>query len=176
MGINKRTHRQRFRAFWSGSDWRSSSTTDDIPPLSAPNTAQVPPRLTRHATQPLPAHFSAPSLPITSPVANILADATTMAANATIIFSQPGVQPPVYVVTSLSEPPWEILEMFVDEQQPESENLVFKRTFQNVSKGSYQYKIRIGEGHWVVDESKESGMAWPSKPTPQILKAIHSCR
>jgi hypothetical protein len=80
-----------------------------------------------------------------------------MTTNATITFSQTGVQPPVYVVTSLSEPPWETLEMNVEDEQTASGDLVFARHFDNVAEGNYQYKIRIGDGHWVVDESKDSG-------------------
>ncbi|KAH4024776.1 hypothetical protein HBI56_174830 [Parastagonospora nodorum] len=79
-----------------------------------------------------------------------------MAESATITFSQTGVQPPVYVVTSLSDPPWEPLEMHVDEAQTASANLIFTRRFDNVAEGDHQYKIRIGDGHWVVDESRDS--------------------
>ncbi|KAH7346952.1 hypothetical protein BKA66DRAFT_433221 [Pyrenochaeta sp. MPI-SDFR-AT-0127] len=77
-----------------------------------------------------------------------------MTSKATITFSQAGVQPPVYVVTSLSG--WATLEMSVNEEHTASGDLVFTKQFSNVTEGSYQYKIRIGENHWVVDESKES--------------------
>lgn len=80
----------------------------------------------------------------------------TMTGTATITFSQTGVQPPVYVVSSLSG--WTTLEMHVEDDQTASGNLIFTKQFSNVAEGSYQYKIRIGEDHWVVDESKESGM------------------
>ncbi|KAF2026934.1 hypothetical protein EK21DRAFT_102895 [Setomelanomma holmii] len=79
-----------------------------------------------------------------------------MSNTATITFSHTGVQPPVYVVTSLSDPPWETLEMSVDPEQTASANLIFTQTFDRVAEGSYQYKIRIGDGHWVVDDSKDS--------------------
>jgi hypothetical protein len=82
-----------------------------------------------------------------------------MTERATITFAEAGVQPPVYVVTSMSEPPWETLEMRVDKDRSTSANLVFTRDFDNVPAGNYQYKIRVGEGHWVVDESKDSGMS-----------------
>jgi hypothetical protein len=81
-----------------------------------------------------------------------------MTERATIVFSQAGVQPPVYVVTSLSEPPWETLEMEIDKDRSTTDNLVFTRQFDKVAAGNYQYKIRVGEGHWVVDESQDSGM------------------
>ncbi|KAF3036804.1 hypothetical protein E8E12_005144 [Didymella heteroderae] len=79
-----------------------------------------------------------------------------MQSEATITFTQPGTQPPVYVVTSLSTPPWATLELKPSEEKTPSGDLVFEQKFGNVAEGSYQYKIRIGEGHWVVDESKES--------------------
>ncbi|KAF2996082.1 hypothetical protein E8E13_004494 [Curvularia kusanoi] len=79
-----------------------------------------------------------------------------MQSDATITFTQPGVQPPVYVVTSLSTPPWATLELKPSEGKTPSGDLVFEQKFANVHEGSYQYKIRIGEGHWVVDESKET--------------------
>ncbi|KAI1584765.1 hypothetical protein PtrEW7m1_002555 [Pyrenophora tritici-repentis] len=78
-----------------------------------------------------------------------------MVNNATITFTQPGVKPPVYVTSSLSG--WAPLEMDVvgDEKTPEGD-IVFRKHFSQTSKGSHQYKIRIGEDHWVLDESKET--------------------
>ena len=153
MSIVKRTKRQRVRALWPGSR-RSSSTTDDIPPLADPSNTRFHPRLTRHATEPASTDPRLPPLSVFSSSSNIR---TTMRDNATITFSQTGVQPPVYVVTSLSEPPWETLEMSVDKEQTASANAIFTRHFDNVPEGDYQYKIRIGDGNWVVDESKDSG-------------------
>ena len=80
-----------------------------------------------------------------------------MTTHATITFSQEGVQPPVYVVTSLSG--WTTQEMDVDVQRTPSGDLVFRKEFSDVAEGSHQYKIRIGEDHWFLDESKESGMS-----------------
>jgi hypothetical protein len=80
-----------------------------------------------------------------------------MTSEATITFSQAGVQPPVYVVTSLSTPPWATLELTPSNEKTPSGDVIFRQQFGNVAEGSYQYKIRIGEGHWVVDETKESG-------------------
>ncbi|KAJ4354853.1 hypothetical protein N0V95_003463 [Ascochyta clinopodiicola] len=79
-----------------------------------------------------------------------------MQGEAAITFTQPGVHPPVFVVTSLSTPPWEPLELKPSKEKTPSGDLIFEQKFGNVAEGSYQYKIRIGEGHWVVDESKES--------------------
>ncbi|KAG9200333.1 hypothetical protein G6514_007158 [Epicoccum nigrum] len=93
--------------------------------------------------------------PTLSSLATVPADAS-MQSEATITFTQPGVQPPVYVVTSLSSPPWATLELKPSEDKTPSGDFVFEQKFANVSEGSYQYKIRIGEGNWVVDDSKES--------------------
>ncbi|KAF2852727.1 hypothetical protein T440DRAFT_392489 [Plenodomus tracheiphilus IPT5] len=77
-----------------------------------------------------------------------------MTSNAIIVFSQAGVRPPVYVTTSLSG--WTILEMDAEKAQEDSEELVFKKEFVDIAEGSHQYKIRIGQDHWVLDESTES--------------------
>ncbi|KAI8942219.1 hypothetical protein NX059_000302 [Plenodomus lindquistii] len=78
-----------------------------------------------------------------------------MTGDATIIFSQAGVRPPVYVTTSLSG--WTVLEMDAEKAHQGSEDFVFKKNFADVAEGNHQYKIRIGEHHWVLDESTESG-------------------
>jgi hypothetical protein len=78
-----------------------------------------------------------------------------MATKATITFSQTGVQPPVYVTSSLSG--WTTLEMDVEEDKTASDNLVFSKEFSDVAEGSHQYKIRLGEDHWILDESKDTG-------------------
>lgn len=77
-------------------------------------------------------------------------------SKTTITFTQAGVESPVYVVTSLSSPPWQPLEMKVAEPKPDTLAKTFIRDFEGVAEGTYQYKIRIGEGHWVVDEHKET--------------------
>lgn len=83
---------------------------------------------------------------------------TSMQGEATITFTQAEVEPPVYVVTSLSTPPWAPLELKPSKEKTSSGDYIFEQKFSNIAEGSYQYKIRIGEGHWVVDESKESGL------------------
>lgn len=47
--------------------------------------------------------------------------------------------------------------MRVSEEQTASANLIFARQFEGLVEGSHQYKIRIGDGNWVLDESKETG-------------------
>ena len=100
-----------------------------------------------------------------------------MAISATITFSQAGVEPPVYVVTSLSG--WTTLEMDIESERTSSGDLVFSKKFTDVDEGNYQYKIRIGEHHWVLDESKESGkfgrviiiFVWTDGQQTQMSKA-----
>lgn len=85
-----------------------------------------------------------------------------MATHATITFSQPGVRPPVYVTSSLSG--WTPLEMDVADNTTASGDPVFTKTFSNVDQGSYQYKVRLGQDHWILDESKQTGMAESELP------------
>ena len=172
MSITKRTKRQRVRALWPGNR-RPSSTTDGIPPSSDPSIESLP-RLTRHSTDPTTTDSRLPPLYVFSSSSDNSAP-VTMSNSATITFSQTGVQPPVYVVTSLSEPPWETLEMSVDNEQTASANLIFTRHFDNAPEGDHQYKVRIGDGHWVVDESKDSGTPCPLQRSLNVL-IPHSCR
>lgn len=75
-----------------------------------------------------------------------------MAHQVTITYSSPGLQPPVYITSSLSEPQWDLIEM--DCSEAPSGEWEFSKTFPAV-KGEYQYKFRLGPGDWwVCDESK----------------------
>lgn len=75
-----------------------------------------------------------------------------------ITYSHPGTQPPVYVATSLSSPPWQPLEMRCGDQRTNDGELIFHRDFENVDAGSYQYKFRLGPGDWwVLDETAATG-------------------
>jgi hypothetical protein len=75
-----------------------------------------------------------------------------MAHKVTVTYSSPGLQPPVYITTSLSEPEWELLEMDC-RRTPNGEH-EFAKTF-HAAEGEYQYKFRLGPGDWwVCDESK----------------------
>ncbi|KAJ8107853.1 hypothetical protein OPT61_g8580 [Boeremia exigua] len=154
MSIFSRPNRRRLRSLWTGSK-RPPSTTDDIPPRVDPtsNSLESRPQLIRHASDPTLQDASLRPAILNPPIAPVNA---SMQGEATVTFTQPGVQPPVYVVTSLSTPPWAPIELKPAEEKTTSGDLVFEQKFANVAEGSYQYKIRIGEGHWVVDESKES--------------------
>lgn len=149
------TSHQSPRPLWPASI-PPSSTTDHIPlPVDAP-LAHDPPRLARHASHPAyPTLLPPPSPP--PPLPNPTLDGT-MAARATITFSQPGVQPPVYVTTSLNN--WTLVQMQPLHDKTASGDLIFSREFTGVAEGSHQYKIRVGEDHWVLDESKETGMSF----------------
>jgi hypothetical protein len=69
-----------------------------------------------------------------------------------ITYSSPGLQPPVYITTSLSDPQWDLLEMGCSESA--SGEWEFTKTF-SAAEGEYQYKFRLGPGDWwVCDESK----------------------
>lgn len=158
MSILSRPNRHRLRSLWTTSR-RSSSTTDDIPPKADPITKSLEslPQLTRNASDPILQDGRNPQTPTLS-TSPIVSANTSMQSEATITFTQPGVEPPVYVVTSLSTPPWAPLELKPSKEKTPSGDYIFKQKFGNVAEGSYQYKIRIGEGHWVIDESKETGM------------------
>ncbi|KAK5726581.1 hypothetical protein LTR15_002466 [Elasticomyces elasticus] len=78
--------------------------------------------------------------------------AATMKSPATVEYTSKGLQPPVYVFTSLSDPQWEPLELD-HEKQADGENRFYK-TFV-AEEGEYQYKFRLGPGDWwALDESK----------------------
>jgi hypothetical protein len=79
-------------------------------------------------------------------------NATMAAHEVTVTYSSPGLQPPVYITTSLSEPEWDLLEMDC-RRTPNGEH-EFAKTF-HAAEGEYQYKFRLGPGDWwVCDESK----------------------
>lgn len=78
--------------------------------------------------------------------------AAAMTQTVTITYSSPGLQPPVCVSTSLSQPQWDVLEM--DYSELPSGEREFVKTFQ-VSGGKHQYRFRLGSGDmWVCDEGK----------------------
>ncbi|KAK0944743.1 hypothetical protein LTR29_003756 [Friedmanniomyces endolithicus] len=76
----------------------------------------------------------------------------TMTYPATVKYTSKGLQPPVYIFTSLSEPQWEAVEMD-HETLADGEN-GFSKTFM-ADEGEYQYKFRLGPGDWwALDETK----------------------
>ncbi|CAI6337645.1 unnamed protein product [Periconia digitata] len=78
-----------------------------------------------------------------------------MVTRASITFEHPKTDSPVYVVTEMSSPPWEPLEMKDSGRKTDAGDIIFVRDFEDVDEGNHQYKIRIGEGNWVLDSSKD---------------------
>ena len=78
-------------------------------------------------------------------------------------------RPPVFITTSLTIPPWQLLEMNYDAGLSSNESVsVYVIDFEHVAAGTYQYKFRIGSGGvggdnggseecWVLDEGAEVG-------------------
>jgi hypothetical protein len=75
----------------------------------------------------------------------------------TIKYAKAGTDSPVYIVTELSSPPWEVLPMHPTSQKTDFGGTVFARDFDDVPPGTYQYKIRIGDHHWLIDDTKLTG-------------------
>lgn len=63
----------------------------------------------------------------------------------TVEYTSPGLQPPVYVFTSLSNPQWDAVEM--DSQKNDAGEYHFTKSFA-AEEGEYQYKFRLGPGDW----------------------------
>ncbi|KAM3416345.1 hypothetical protein BST61_g7949 [Cercospora zeina] len=76
--------------------------------------------------------------------------AVAMTMPITLEYSSPGLQPPVYIATSLSDPQWEPIEM--EGTKDNGGEYHFSKSF-NAHEGEYQYKLRLGPGDWwVCDE------------------------
>ncbi|KAF2001547.1 hypothetical protein P154DRAFT_574894 [Amniculicola lignicola CBS 123094] len=156
MSFLKHRHRgKHIKALWPGSSSKAAASTDNIP--RQPESDARSPLLSRRPSDPMPRTRRQRS---TTTLRSTVSDSTTpppvTMAKATIGFSRPGLQAPVFVVTSLSTPPWDVLEMNVDDQKTDSGDLVFKLSFDHVAEGTYQYKIRTGGSHWVIDDSQET--------------------
>jgi hypothetical protein len=83
-----------------------------------------------------------------------------MSSSVTIEFSRDGTKAPVYIISNLCKPKWEILEMSVREKTTDGGDPIFYITFQDVKDGDYQYKFRLGHTDWwVTDPRKEEGIA-----------------
>jgi hypothetical protein len=70
----------------------------------------------------------------------------------TISYTRPGISAPVYLTTNITNPPWEIREMSISEKKTDDGDSIFYLQFGNVLPGSYEYKVRVGESGWVLDE------------------------
>ena len=78
----------------------------------------------------------------------------------TITFSKTGIQPPVYLAGSFSDPAWLPKPMqYTLGQDNEHE---FRAEIAVESGREYQYKFRAGEGDsWLLDENSPTGMVEP---------------
>ncbi|KAF2204287.1 hypothetical protein GQ43DRAFT_188886 [Delitschia confertaspora ATCC 74209] len=135
-----------------------SATTDDLP---SPTEHARPRRISRQASDPVSRN---PTVRIPrSVIRAAFRDAFPlssksnfdMSPQAKITFSRKDIRGPVYVVTSLSSPPWSPVELNRGEVTSSGEQVYYK-VFDNVAEGQYQYKIRIGEDDWVVDNNAET--------------------
>ena len=78
-----------------------------------------------------------------------------MKTHTSLAYSLAGLQPPVFVVTSLSEPQWDPIEM--QHRQREDGQFEFWQDF-DAEEGEHQYKFRLGPGDWwALDETKQIG-------------------
>ncbi|KAK8253300.1 hypothetical protein IWZ00DRAFT_184017 [Phyllosticta capitalensis] len=82
----------------------------------------------------------------------------------TITFFHPNTNPPVYVATSLTNPPWQVVEMDVKQERTPSGDLVFEKKFDAVEAGEYQYKFRLGPGDWWVCDDNAPTESDPDLP------------
>ena len=79
----------------------------------------------------------------------------TQRSIVSITFSKPGVQPPVYLAGSFSDPPWQLTLMQSTVGQDTEHHF---RAEVNVEEGrAYQYKFRVGEGDWILNEDSPAG-------------------
>ncbi|KAK1073073.1 hypothetical protein LTR12_013138 [Friedmanniomyces endolithicus] len=121
-------------------------TTNAIP--AAADTASAPPSTLASPKRPTasqrPTWIGPPRLVATTPA--------IMTYPATVKYTSKGLQPPVYIFTSLSDPQWEAVEMD-HEILADGEN-GFSKTFM-ADEGEYQYKFRLGPGEWwALDDTK----------------------
>ncbi|KAK0869172.1 hypothetical protein LTS02_003179 [Friedmanniomyces endolithicus] len=121
-------------------------TTNATP--AAADAAPAPPSalaLFKRLTATLRPSWIGPGGPVTTTPA-------TMTYPATVKYASKGLQPPVYIFTSLSDPQWEAVEMD-HEILADGEN-GFSKTFM-ADEGEYQYKFRLGPGEWwALDDTK----------------------
>lgn len=77
-----------------------------------------------------------------------------MKTTVRLSYSNAGLQAPVFVAISLSEPQWQPIEM--EYTKKDDGELEFYKDFE-AEEGQYQYKLRLGPGDWwVLDENKQT--------------------
>jgi hypothetical protein len=88
-------------------------------------------------------------------------------------YSKPGIQPPVYIAGSFSDPAWQPQEM----QHTINENGDYEYTKEiQIEEGKeYQYKYRIGSGEWwLLSEDSPTGMATPARLGERLVANVLS--
>lgn len=147
----------------------SIDTIIDSVPANAVSPAAIRPHTTKHPSWvgPKPSGRKTPSI-------------AAMKQPVTITFSSPGLRPPVYVGTDLTDPQWEPIEM--DEEQTDKGEYTFCKSFM-AEEGEYQYKLRLGPGDWwICDDSKpklddgagnENNLVVVTAPPPEVKEPEH---
>lgn len=92
-----------------------------------------------------------------------------MSANkstVSITFEKPGIKPPVYLAGSFSVPDWQPTPMqYVIGLDNEYH---FDAKVEVDEGGEYQYKFRVGEGDWTLNEDSPTGMSFNGRGTAHI--------
>ncbi|KAJ9639430.1 hypothetical protein H2199_006463 [Coniosporium tulheliwenetii] len=88
-----------------------------------------------------------------------------------ITYTHPETQPPVYVAASLTSPPWEPHEMDIDEKKTDAGDLIFRKEFEGVKEGEYQYKFRLGPGIVTDDAGFRNNLLVPTSELPNAPPA-----
>ncbi|KAF4124202.1 hypothetical protein GMORB2_5918 [Geosmithia morbida] len=85
-----------------------------------------------------------------------------LGTTTTVTFHKPGTTPPVFLAGSFVSPSWkQPQEMsYVHERDSDGENVyIFSSTVHVAHGHDYQYKFRIGQGPWVLDETNHVATA-----------------
>lgn len=81
---------------------------------------------------------------------------TSKGTVVTITFSKPGVLPPLYVTSSMSD--WSLHEMAYSVNRTSGkEQVVFYKDFFDAQPGQHMYRFRVGRKTWMVDDDCEVG-------------------
>ncbi|KAI6376074.1 hypothetical protein MCOR25_002887 [Pyricularia grisea] len=72
----------------------------------------------------------------------------------TITFGKEGVQPPLYIAGTFSDPPWQLEEMEVS--SAEDGKHIFKARFVASPGAQIHYKFKTAHGDWFLDDKSES--------------------
>jgi hypothetical protein len=80
---------------------------------------------------------------------------TTRRTTVAINFSKPGILPPVYLAGSFSDPAWQPkpMEFTLGEHNEHK----FHAEIEVEEGKEYQYKFRLGDGDWMLDQDAPTG-------------------